>query len=256
MLVLTRRTDQKIVFPNIGVTLQVLNVRGNTVKVGIKAPRDLAILRQEIADTRGDTLSDSELGWLSAEARHFLRNRLNTLTVGLRLCERQLKVGLTDDAEATLAKLLKELETLNQEFSKEKLEDRHLSGKFRCRTLLVEDNLNESELLAGYLRMSGCQVDTAGDGSAALEYLESHPRPDFVLLDMKMPRCDGPKTIELIRREPALTGLKVIAVSGTPPKELGVPTGPGGIDRWLPKPLDPEVLVRVMTRELAPTITA
>ncbi len=54
--------------------------------------------------------------------------------------------------------------------------------------------------------MTGFQVDTAGDGADALDYLHSHDRPDVVLLDMLMPRCDGPTTIGRIRRDPSLEG--------------------------------------------------
>ena len=49
MLVLTRRADQKIVFPSVGITVDVLRVKGNVVKIGIQAPPDVQVLRHEIA---------------------------------------------------------------------------------------------------------------------------------------------------------------------------------------------------------------
>ncbi len=76
------------------------------------------------------------------------------------------------------------------------------------KALLVEDNANKSNLLAGYLRMTGFEVDTAGDGADALDYLRSHDRPDVVLLDMLMPRCDGPTTIGRIAAIPLSKGSK------------------------------------------------
>ena len=95
---------------------------------------------------------------------------------------------------------------------------------------MVEDDANERELMAGLLNLNGVECDTAEDGLAALDFLASHERPDFVLLDMFMPRCDGPETVGAIRRDPKLADLKVFAVSGTPPRKLGLTTGPGGID--------------------------
>jgi CheY-like chemotaxis protein len=99
--------------------------------------------------------------------------------------------------------------------------------------------------------MTGFEVETAGDGADALDYLHSHDRPDLVLLDMLMPRCDGPTTVGRIRRDPQLEGMKVYAVSGTSQKRFDLQTGPGGVDRWFTKPVDPRELVRQIDSELA-----
>src|SRR5947209_4217970 len=118
------------------------------------------------------------------------------------------------------------------------------------RALLVEDDPNERELLAGFLRHSGLEVDTAGDGCDALDYLRSRGRPDVVLLDMGLPRCDGATTVRNIRRDPAYAGLRIFAVTGSSPDEFDLGSGPGGVDRWFQKPLDPESLLRSLRQEL------
>jgi carbon storage regulator len=49
MLVLTRKTKQQIkIGPNITIT--ILHVKGQAVRVGIEAPRDVSVLRSEVAD--------------------------------------------------------------------------------------------------------------------------------------------------------------------------------------------------------------
>ena len=48
MLVLSRRIEEKIVLPGLGVTLQVLSIKGNTVRLGIDAPLDVKVLREEL----------------------------------------------------------------------------------------------------------------------------------------------------------------------------------------------------------------
>ena len=48
----------------------------------------------------------------------------------------------------------------------------------------------------------------------------------MMLLDMQMPRCDGPATIQAIRQNPAYAGLRVFAVSGQVPADMGVTVGP------------------------------
>ncbi len=49
MLVLTRRCDEEIVMPDSGITLKVIEIKGNRVKVGISAPDSVKVVRGELA---------------------------------------------------------------------------------------------------------------------------------------------------------------------------------------------------------------
>lgn len=247
MLVLSRGPAEKIVFPNLGITLEVLRVKGNRVRVGIQAPPNVVALRHELAEKRelwppADGLS----GGVSLS--HQQRNRLQTAELALRLLQRQLESGLTSEARCTLQKALREFDALDAEFCPIHAEVQ-AEGCAR-RALLVEDNANESELLSGYLRMSGYEVDTADDGLKALVYLSRHQPPDVVLLDMNMPQLDGRETIQSIRNNPELRSVKIFAVTGMSREQTGVAIGPGGVDRWFRKPVNPEELVAEMHREL------
>jgi carbon storage regulator len=48
MLVLSRRRNEKVVLPSLGVTVQVLAIRRGEVRLGIMAPPDVPILREEL----------------------------------------------------------------------------------------------------------------------------------------------------------------------------------------------------------------
>lgn len=48
MLVLSRKVGEKIVIPQQNITLTVLEVRGDRIRLGITAPADVAVHRQEI----------------------------------------------------------------------------------------------------------------------------------------------------------------------------------------------------------------
>jgi CheY-like chemotaxis protein len=98
--------------------------------------------------------------------------------------------------------------------------------------------------------MSGFDVDTAGNGRQAMDVLAHAPRPDVVVLDMRMPQLDGPSTVFSIRRSPVLHDLRVFAVSGTPQSEVAVTLGADGVDRWFAKPLNPAKLVDAMHHDL------
>lgn len=48
MLILTRRVDESLVIGD-NVTVTVLGVKGNQVRIGVDAPRDVSVHREELA---------------------------------------------------------------------------------------------------------------------------------------------------------------------------------------------------------------
>jgi len=48
MLVLSRRLNEKVVFPALGVTVQVVSVKPGVVRLGIEAPSEVRVLREEL----------------------------------------------------------------------------------------------------------------------------------------------------------------------------------------------------------------
>lgn len=235
MSVLSQRLNEKIVVPGFGATVQVLGVEASTVRLGIQAP----------SEPPADSADRDQLVRL-------VENRLRIAGIGLNQLHALLQDAGGDDALLIVENLAEDLQLLR----------RRLGGKadrtappapahgFR-KALVVEDNANERELLAQFLRLGGFDVDTAGDGADALDYLRARGKPDVVLLDMGMPRCDGPTTVRAIRRDGALAGLKIVGVSGRTAEECGLDRGPGGIDHWFRKPVDPSTLIRDLVRELS-----
>jgi CheY-like chemotaxis protein len=155
-----------------------------------------------------------------------------------------LKTGLTADAERTLQEAQGFLDALGQPPAPPPAPERPSRP---IEALLVEDNPNEEALLSSYLRLSGFRVETVHDGYEALEFLASHQKPDFVLLDMRLPRFDGPSTISAIRQNPAYRGLTIFAVTGSQPSEFDLPIGEAGVNAWFQKPLNPKRIVEAMS---------
>jgi carbon storage regulator len=61
MLVLSRRPHEKIYFPSIGASLQILAIHGSTVRLGIEAPKEVLVLRAEVQDLHSsDRPEDSD----------------------------------------------------------------------------------------------------------------------------------------------------------------------------------------------------
>lgn len=261
MLVLSRRANQDITFPGLGITLRVMAVRGQTVKMGVDAPREIAVMRGEIAPEQvepEELLARLESGLISRSTRHFLRNELNRLSLQMHLFQRLTAAGRHDEADSTFASIVDGFEYLDRHLSgapdgqtperiavsgsEQAVDVPVSSGEKRPRVLIVEDDVNERELLSGVLQMTGCEVHVAGDGVEALRWLEKNERPDLVLLDMRMPDCDGPETLHWIRQHESTADLKVYAVSGTPREECDL-SDDEPLDGWFAKPLDPRRLI-------------
>ncbi len=252
MLVLSRKENQTIRFPHLGVSVEILRVEGNRVRVGIDAPKDVRILRGEL-ETGEETASSEQVKTADQQRNHDLRNRLNSASLAMHLLQKQLDAGLVDDAEQTLSRALDrfaELDRLASGGASKSIAKHEVAGR---RALVVDDNANERELLAGYLRLCGYDVDTVQDGIDAMLYLAKHEqRPDVVLLDMQMPRMDGPNTIDAIRSNPEYCDIKIFAISGSEREALGVEIGhETGVDRWFSKPIQPESFADEIGREFA-----
>jgi len=50
VLVLTRRPEESLVFPDVGITVVVCSVDGNRVRLGIEAPDSIRVFRDELMD--------------------------------------------------------------------------------------------------------------------------------------------------------------------------------------------------------------
>jgi carbon storage regulator CsrA len=255
MLVLSRGRNDKVVFPTLGISVEILRVAGNKVRLGIDAPHEIPVHRHEVserilANGESETLHfPAPAKSASAKLTHDMRNRLNAAALGLHLLHRNVETGDMSDAEATIFKIFNELKAIENELEAPTESKPVARADMHHRALVVEDNDNERELLAGCLRAGGYDVDTAADGLQAMVRLTERA-PDVVLLDIHMPRFDGRKTIAAIRKNPDYRGLKLFAVTGSRPEETGISVGPNGVDRWFVKPLNPNALLDVLQADL------
>ena len=50
MLILTRKPGERLILGNGDIVIEVTEIRGGKVKIGIEAPRDVPILRSELIE--------------------------------------------------------------------------------------------------------------------------------------------------------------------------------------------------------------
>lgn len=229
MLVLSRKANQQFLFPNLGIKINVIQVKGKLVKIGIDAPDGFLVVREE---TLGRHHSDD----------HRLRNELNLLQLKIDAIQHRLNRGVTLEAETVLNQLCDSAGELEQELVRSDLAPA-LDATQPIRLLVVEDSDNERRLMAYVLASHGFSVYVARDGQEALEQLRSWSwRPDLVMMDMQMPLFDGLSTLTEIRSDPLLCELPVVAVTGTREPQDYQLEGHGW-DAWFPKPLNIQALL-------------
>jgi carbon storage regulator len=113
MLVLARRLHEKIIMPSLDITIQVVALHGNMVRLGIEAPRDVGIFREEVYDP---AVQPTPIDESPAVVAHNVRNRLNTLGAGVGHLQRQLPAAsLTPDVLETLQQLQAQVAALKEQ---------------------------------------------------------------------------------------------------------------------------------------------
>lgn len=244
VLVITRRSTDKISFPQVGITVHFIRVQGSSAKVGVDAPRDIAIVRDEAADDAAAVAKLREQ-WLRLpkEVRHEIRNELHAVSVGIHLLREQNRSGLQEDADETFGMIQESIARIdNNEVLKRPAED-SATTSLPGTVMVVDDNDNERAMLAGFLRLQGHAVVDLRDGVEAIDYLDRHDSPSVMLLDMRMPNCDGSAVVKRVRGGDRHAGMRIFAVSGSDPEENAVEIGEEGVNRWFRKPLNPQFLV-------------
>ncbi|TWT50213.1 Polar-differentiation response regulator DivK [Rubripirellula amarantea] len=256
MLVLSRRAQQQIVFPGLGITLSVLQVRGRIVKLGIEAPRHVKIKRNEVeylpdpapqssARTVTSSVSTANDKGSHDEREHHRRNQLNTLQLYIDAVQMRLERGDYVDAKKLVQTLVNCLDLEDYEVATPSpVPANEVSENARqLRVLVVENSDNERGLMTFLLASHGFIVYVARDGAEALEQLRRGcGLPDVVLMDIDMPFANGHEALRRFRQDETLSDLLIYAVTGSHRNPADEPVGRSW-DRWFAKPVNVQQLV-------------
>lgn len=113
--------------------------------------------------------------------------------------------------------------------------------------LVVDDSDINLEVARRLLQRDGAIVQTANGGHDALALLRREPALfDAVLMDVQMPEMDGYEVTRLIRSELGLDRLPVLALTAGALEEERQRAVAAGMNDFLTKPLDPQILVRAL----------
>ena len=115
--------------------------------------------------------------------------------------------------------------------------------------LVVEDEPHILQMVQYYLEGEGFSVNTAADGSAAVEALDGDA-PDLVVLDIMLPHVSGIELLEQIRTLDGWNGVPVLMLTAKTAEEDVVRAFDLGADDYLRKPFQLAELVARINRLL------
>ncbi len=112
--------------------------------------------------------------------------------------------------------------------------------------LVIEDDISVCELLFACLSKADYRVSIAQSGEAGLQQIEEDP-PVVVVLDLSLPGMNGLDVCRAMRRDPWMSKLPVLMLTGKAEEEDIVTGLEVGADDYMVKPFSPKLLTaRVM----------
>jgi signal transduction histidine kinase len=111
--------------------------------------------------------------------------------------------------------------------------------------VIVEDNVDSAEVLSLWLKGSGYLVTVAHDGPEGLEAIV-RMAPRVVLCDIGLPGMDGIEVCRRVRASSLVSKPVMIALTGWGMEQDRRRTEETGFDHHLVKPVDPEILFRLL----------
>ncbi len=122
------------------------------------------------------------------------------------------------------------------------------------RILVVDDDPDVVVYLTSFLEDNGYEARGAGDSARAIAALDIF-HPDAILLDVLMPGRSGLDLLVTLRRDPRWTDVCMVVITGLDQilqddcqSYLGSQHGIRGPDALLAKPVDPQVLLRILRK--------
>jgi two-component system cell cycle response regulator DivK len=117
--------------------------------------------------------------------------------------------------------------------------------------LVVEDNVSNFLLMARLLGILGVHCEWKTSGYEVVEYADTLPRVDLILMDIRLPYEDGYEALRKLRSSPTLRSVPVVAVTAYANEEQLSRARSAGFDGFLGKPLDPDRFPDQVERILA-----
>ncbi len=112
----------------------------------------------------------------------------------------------------------------------------------RGKVLVVDDEINITQILEFSIGAEGYEVISASNGEEAIEKARSE-QPDLIILDIMMPRIDGYEACRILKANPVTKNIPVLLLTAKGrdiDKRLGYEVG---ATDYIVKPFSPNKLI-------------
>lgn len=118
------------------------------------------------------------------------------------------------------------------------------------RVLVIEDNPANMELMAYLLEAFGHTALRSTDGEQGVE-MARREVPDLIICDVHLPKMDGYGVVKVLKANPALAAIPVVAVTALAMVGDREKVMLAGFDAYIGKPIDPETFVAQVEKLIA-----
>lgn len=117
--------------------------------------------------------------------------------------------------------------------------------------LIVEDNVSNFVLMARLLSFAGLHCEWKTSGYEVVEYIDTLPSVDLILMDIRLPYEDGYEALRKIRASDRLQEIPVVAVTAFATEDQMQRARDAGFDGFIGKPLDADRFPQQIQESLA-----
>ena len=272
MLILGRRINQTIVFPNCGITVHVLDVNGRVAKIGIDAPKKVEIMRGELAVASQSneeyrspvyrSSSEQEDAPESPSVVLQFAQRLAEIKAGLHLFQQRRAAGDETGADQVFGDLLNEIARLDADslishpaspagysakgaefVSEERAPFQTYKSASLVQVLVINEPNCQQTLNLPAGTFHGCQICSVNNREIAIQAIKTSEPFDYIVCNDSSMSFDELELVRTIRSDRRLDKTKVFvttrSVNALENLEL---SSSYRIDGWLARPLLPHDL--------------
>lgn len=121
------------------------------------------------------------------------------------------------------------------------------------KVLIVEDNELNMKLFHDLLEAHGIGTIQTREGKRVLDIVREN-RPDLIIMDIQLPEISGLEVTQLLKADPDLKSIPVIAVTAFAMKGDEQKIREGGCEDYISKPISVSTFIEVVQKHLSAQI--